>query len=255
MGQSSLATHMATTTVASLLPSNQHGTTMQATAMNIQSIFSDSPPNMTDWQVYGSNGASSSRGSGVEVVFGVDQNANLLPYPMDLGVASRPGTIFLHIQELSAYREADIRMWLDQAGTAYPHARKTVQAYFFESLGEDHMVRLFKPSDPLVNSLIITLTMGASATMGQMPIFRIGNDHLPRYVPFAEWAPFHYEMDRDGVPLESFWVYKRFLAYPYIRADRQEVDTYIGDVHRRMQARPDHTHLAHLEPPPLLSGV
>ena len=27
------------------------------------------------------------------------------------------------------------------------------------------------------------------------------------------------------------------------------MDTYIGDVHRRMQARPDHTHLAHLEPP------
>ena len=169
---------------------------------------------------------------------------------MDLGVTDRPGTIFIHIQELSPYREAEMRIWLEEAHTGYPHARKKVLAYFFESLGDDHMIRLFKPSDPFVNSLLITLTMGASTTMGPMPVFHIGNDHLPRYIPFAEWMPFHSGMDRDGVPLDSFWCYKRFFAYPYIRADRQVVDAYLGDLHQRMQAQPYHTHLAHLEPAP-----
>ena len=151
-------------------------------------------------------------------------------------------------------RPARIRLHTSHTWDTMPitdlHARKKVLAYFFESLGDDHMIRLFKPSDPFVNSLLITLTMGASTTMGPMPVFHIGNDHLSRYVPFAEWMPFHYGMDRNGVPLKSFWCYKRFFAYPYIRANRQVVDTYIGDLHHRMQAQPDHTHLAHLETAP-----
>ena len=77
---------------------------------------------MTDWSNFSTDGATSSRGSGVDTVFEVDQTIHLFPFPVDLG--PYPKAVFIHLTDLNPYRIAEVRVQLEDARKAWPHTSK-----------------------------------------------------------------------------------------------------------------------------------
>ena len=74
---------------------------------------SDHLATMTIWSRFASEGASTSRGSGVTRVYKVDQAINLFPFPLDFGRS--PKAIFIHLTDLTQFRLAEIRVFLEDA--------------------------------------------------------------------------------------------------------------------------------------------
>ena len=141
---------------------------------------------MTRWSRFSSNGASTSRGSRVTRVYEVDQQINLFPFPLDFG--SHPKAIFFHIRELSQPRLAEIRECLEDAHRAWPYLAIRVRDFFFEQFNNNNTIlRVFHPSQGLIEAILLTITRGPSHTYGPTPGFFVGNDTMNHYVGLREW--------------------------------------------------------------------
>ena len=72
---------------------------------------------------------------------------------------------------------------------------------------------------------------------------------MPRNVSFHEWYIFHINKTLDGVHLDTFWCWARFMAFPYVAAASPILETYFADLQARLQAQPDVSNLANLWDP------
>ena len=200
---------------------------------------------MPRWARFSSNGASTSRGSGRTRVYEVDININLFPYPLDLG--TRPKAIFFHISNLSPARAAAIEDCLEDAHRAWPYLAVKVKDYFFNKFSLAHTVlRLFRPSQQLVEIILLLLTRGPSPQNGPTPHFLLGNDPLPHFVGLTRWCTYHTNLAVDGRSLDSFNVWTEFLGFPYMPPRTVALGNYFTWLQARMQAQPSTTDLSQL---------
>ena len=193
---------------------------------------------MTRWSRFSSEGATTSRGSGVTRVYEVDQTIDLFPFPL---------AIFIHLTDLTQYRLAEMRELLEDAHRAWPHLAMRVQDFFIEEFNHHNTIlRMFHPSQRLVEAILLTITRGPSHTYGPPPTFFLGNDAMPRYVGLHEWCMHQADRTVDGVHLDTFWCWARYMAYPYLAAMSPAMGTCFAELQARLPAQPEVTNLEQL---------
>ena len=181
-------------------------------------------------------------------VFEIDTQINLFPFPLDFG--TRPRTIFFHIRELSHPRMTEIRECLQDAHRAWPYLAIRVRDFFFEQFNLDNTIlRLFRPSQGLIETILLILTRGPSHTNGPTPAFFVGNDNMPHYIGLREWCDFHGNMIVDDRHMDSYHVWSRYLAFPYMSATTPALGAYFAEMQARLQAQPSVTDLEQLNYP------
>ena len=122
-----------------------------------------------------------------------------------------------------------------------------VKDYFFNKFSlANTVLRLFRPSQQLVEIILLILTRGPSPHNGPTPHFHCGNDPLPHFVGLAHLCAYHTNLTVNGRSLDSFNVWSEFLGFPYMHPRTVALGNYFAWLQAKMQAQPSVTDLNQL---------
>ena len=122
--------------------------------------------------------------------------------------------------------------------------------FFFEQFNFNNTIlRVFHPSQGLIEAILLTITRGPSHTYGPTPGFFVGNDTMNHYVGLREWCEFHTNMMVDDLHMDSVHMWTRYMAFPYMTAMSPAVGTYFAELQARLQSQPSVSDLEQLSHP------